>query len=79
MPTKTTTTLTMPGRSERRSGGLSHRKEDDVRTFTFDRCYWSVSRSDPNFASQELVFAEVCASSPPPLPPMCARPCTSTK
>jgi hypothetical protein len=30
-----------------------------VRTFHFDRCYWSVSPRDPNFASQDTVFREV--------------------
>jgi hypothetical protein len=51
--TKKSATITLPGRAR------LHRKEEDVRTFTFDRCYWSASRADPNYASQELVFSEV--------------------
>ena len=47
--TKKSATITLPYR----------KNKEPVRTFTFDRCYWSASKADPNYASQELVFSEV--------------------
>jgi hypothetical protein len=47
--TKKSTTISMPNRKT---------KQPD-KTFNFDRCYWSVAKSDPDFASQEDVFSEV--------------------
>lgn len=35
------------------------RSGTDRRPFTYDRCYWSVSRDDPIYASQETIFSEI--------------------
>lgn len=48
--TKKSTTIRMPAKRD---------KKGAEKTFNFDRCYWSVAKSDPNYASQEDVFAEV--------------------
>ncbi len=47
--TKKSATITLPYR----------KNKEPVRTFTFDRCYWSANKLDPNYASQEVVFNEV--------------------
>ena len=39
--------------------GASDRSGDGRRDFTFDHCYWSHDRSDPEFASQEKVFSDL--------------------
>ena len=39
---------------------LAHRKtKTPEKSFNFDRCYWSVAKSDPDYASQDTVFNEV--------------------
>jgi hypothetical protein len=47
--TRKSTTISMPNRKTKQAD----------KTFNFDRCYWSVAKSDPDFASQEDVFSEV--------------------
>ena len=46
--TKKTTTIDMP-----------NKRKPVEKTFAFDRCYWSVDKAHPDFASQETVFSEV--------------------
>lgn len=48
--TKTSTTIVMPG---------ARKHKTLEKTFNFDRCYWSVAKSDPDYASQDTVFSEV--------------------
>ena len=48
--TKKSTTIKMPGQRKNKTA---------EKTYNFDRCYWSVNKADPDFASQDTVFAEV--------------------
>ncbi|KAF7728115.1 kinesin-like protein Klp8 [Apophysomyces ossiformis] len=34
-------------------------KEEETKSFTFDKSYWSVDRDDPNYASQEIVYQDL--------------------
>ncbi|OZJ06440.1 hypothetical protein BZG36_00598 [Bifiguratus adelaidae] len=36
-----------------------HGKGDDVKPFTFDKSYWSADKSDPSYASQEMVYNDL--------------------
>lgn len=49
--TKKSTTIRMPGVRKNKTA---------EKTYNFDRCYWSVNKTDPDYASQDVVFAEVC-------------------
>ncbi|KAI9481059.1 MAG: hypothetical protein EXX96DRAFT_482414 [Benjaminiella poitrasii] len=50
----------------KKSSSVSHQRskhqkeeEDNIKAFTFDRSYWSVDKSDPRYASQELVYNDL--------------------